>query len=231
MNDPKEKPVRVLLVVDDPALEDKYRTEVEDLGAVCDSISDVTDLSPLFSQSSYHGLLLDVPTSIRGGNRQSELLHRLMDRIPTLRILWDEATQAPRTMLSNQPLVRGVTLASFLNEHCRFITPKALRIHQRDGVYFRVWLSRQPEVDSESERTCTVDISLGGCYVVSVESWEPGQKCWVTFAEGVPLILPCEVMSVHPWEGSTDRPPGVGLRFADMNLRQQEALMARLALA
>lgn len=219
--------IQILIAARDPATGEVFRVTVEDLGAHCTVVGSLTDLYHEMSRRPYHGLLLDMPVTVRATEAEKALVHDLLGRVPVLRVLWDVKHREVRSMLydSNRPL----PLADFIREYCHPEAPVTVRRELRLPLHLNVLVAPDPERLSKSpERSVTLNVSEGGCFILSSRDWSSCDTLWIEPTDlSDPSPVELEICWRIPW-GLSLRLPGVGGRFTTISEAQKEQILGML---
>lgn len=217
--------IKVLLVVQDGEACLHYTEVLQRVGVEMEIVPSLDMVGALFPLSAYNGLLVDVPTMIRAGSVEKALLQDLLVNIPTLRLRWDASAKSIRALTTRRQPQGAGTLASFLIEVCGTFPARRIRSHPRLVINYPVLLSPQADFPAaETQKSMTINVSRGGCFVFSTTEWFPGQTVWLQI-RGIadPAPIGAEVRWQQMW-GGKDRAPGIGLEFKEISPLQREEL-------
>ena len=120
-------------------------------------------------------------------------------------------------------------LQYFLKQLCRNHPPRFFRASRRHAMHLNVLLSRNEEFRSDqSERSVTLDVSLGGCFLVTFDDrWKNQQHAWLQLLElSDPTPIEIIIRRVSPW-GKNPPIPGLGVEFLQLRPGQAEELRQR----
>jgi hypothetical protein len=112
---------------------------------------------------------------------------------------------------------------SFLAE-CQSFNPRGVRTYPRRNCILKVQLCPDGEWDTEkSFRTFTADISSGGCFIASTDTW--GKSTMVSFLLGDSKDpIRAKVAWLRPWGSSIWQMPGLGVEFESLTATQRLAI-------
>jgi len=219
--------IRILLIARDSEIRQAYAQAISDLGVEVISIPSLRGLDGDVTDLFYHGVAIDMRTKIHALKQDKEFIYTTLRKFPAAHLSLEKETQRIRVYYPGQS--SGATLKNFVNEECRCFTPHRLAHHIRRQIHFNVILSRKKDLQAaHSERTVTVDVSEGGCFVFSVRDWAPGQTAWLTImelADATPIGT--HVRRCIQW-GKGMRVPGVGLEFVEIGDRQAKEISDHL---
>jgi hypothetical protein len=217
--------VRTIVVADKEELRRLYQQQVTDLGVPCNAVGSIHELYQLLQEIPCNGLLIDLSTSIRANNTEKTLLHDLQELFPVLRIKWDEQGQSLRCQIYGAMAGSNMSLATFLEQHCRPFTARRIRRDKRFPLHLSALISRDDNfAPEEVERSTTLDISKGGCLLLTTGEWRTTKRIWLRFPE-LADQTPIEAEIRH-WIGwGTPRVlPTIGVQFVSLTESQQAQL-------
>ncbi|MGA1825918.1 MAG: PilZ domain-containing protein [bacterium] len=216
--------IRLLLVVADDDARMHYQEAINRMGVEYDTVSSLTELFRELIRTPYNGILLDVPTKVKATKDESILVHDLLEAFPVIRLRWDRNEGKIRTLFYGQPKENN-TIDHFVNHTCRCFQARSARSNRRVTLYANVILSKTAIFSPEDiVRTITIDVSKEGCFIYSSDAFEHCQKVWFIIKElKDETPLSAEVRWIVEW-GKTMRPPGIGVKFLDINTSQAEMI-------
>lgn len=217
--------VSTIAVATDPKLRDLYQQQAEALGVDCDVASSLHELFETLKETAYNGLLIDLATLVKANPLEKSQCHELLRLFPTLRLRWDEANQQLLCLLYGSRTSEGMSLQVFIDDYCRPFTARRIRKHKRMKLHYNVLLSRDENFSEGAvERSTTLNISLGGCALITGQDWEAEEKVWLRFLEFEDQSTICaRVCRWTPW-GTEMRIPCIGVCFEDLRKAQQEQI-------
>ena len=216
--------IRVLLFVEEGKSKQKYL----DALAACDVHVSVTssfvDLSEEICGKTYHGLFLDLPTKMKALKENKDYVYKMVEKFPIAYLQLDNTSEQVRCYHFNKR--SGSTLLDFIDNQCRTFTPQRIRENVRSKIHLHVLLYKERD-SKKPERSVTVNISMGGCFVFSTHPWQVGSYIWLRFKEMPDLsLISAQVRTLVQW-GENRQIPGVGLQFQEISAEQLDGL-ARL---
>ncbi|WP_225072118.1 PilZ domain-containing protein [Desulfuromonas sp. CSMB_57] len=206
-----------------------YRRALEELGADCETAGNFTELKQTLLQRPFNGVVIDVLTAVRANPEEKLLLQEIAEAYPTLRVRWDAGAARIRGLVFGKSLAGDHPLRYFLEHVCRNHPPRAFRASRRHAIHLNGLLSRDSEFPPDQlERTVTLDISLGGCFLVTFDDhWENQQHAWLQLLElSDPTPIKIIIRRVNPW-GKKPSIPGLGVEFLQLHPDQAEELRQR----
>lgn len=228
MSDNRSGKTTVLLICREGKSRQGYQAEL-DLPGV--SLVCVKALSEFFCRGVYcplNGILVDMPTYMCSSEEERRVLTDIVGHFPALRLKCNEKTGEIRTLPFGAAYPGHNPPAVFVQKFCESFAPRRIRSSERSQLNLPALLSKSPLVgDLSSARSVTANISCGGCFLVSFEPWNAGDRGWLTLPglkDSAPI--PVEICWVLPW-GEGRALPGMGVRFIDLT-ESQKAELTRL---
>jgi hypothetical protein len=222
--------VRLALLARPGPGRDQYLAALQGLAEV-DAADTVTAFLELLHQRAYHGLLIDIPTQIKSPGKERDELAVILGRFPTARLNWRPDTGQLSVLVLAASTTGDYTLGDFIENQCRHFRNTPIRSQSRMDLNLNLLLFREPPNDqAQAERTVTLDISWGGCFILTGGDWPLGSKAWVMLQE-LPAWQPIEVEVrwAQPW-GQARRLPGIGVEFLNLSLEQVQEIAGLLGL-
>ena len=220
--------IRVLLFVQDNDACRRYLEVLSVLGVKVFVSPSFFQLSEEIHQQTYHGLLFDMPTKMQALKENKTEVYRLAEKFPVAHLQFDRQTGAIRCFHAGWQ--SGRTLNDFILHQCRGTAPRKIRTSARKEVHLPVLVFRHGE-SKRPERTITLNISAGGCFLISSRKWTTEREIFLGFPElEDKQRIRAQIRSVVPW-GMGHGIPGIGLLFLELSLSQATELekLCRLA--
>jgi Tfp pilus assembly protein PilZ len=87
----------------------------------------------------------------------------------------------------------------------------------RKAINFNVILGPHPDLSRRKvEKSVTLNVSQGGCYLYSVRKWKANETAWFVFKELDDLTpIQADVRWCVPW-GTSMKIPGIGVQFRNL---------------
>lgn len=219
---------RVMLIAGDPVSRRGYQETLAKIGVIVDTVTSFREFYYAVLATPYNGVLVDVPTKIRTPNDEKDLVKEIMDLFPVIQLNFDSATGKISTYFTGQ-LNKSCTLDYFINNECRRFRARTARRSERKTMHLNVMLGREKAGRrSPFERTVTINVSKGGCFIFSTVEWGVGATAWFMIKElkdGTPIRG--EVRWKVDW-GKSMQIPGIGVTFEEINEIQRDHLNALL---
>lgn len=177
----------------------------------------------------FNGFLVDVFARARAKIGEKAILRDLEEGFPTL-VLRRSAHQGVVFMAFNAAIKNRKSLVSYL-EHCHGLGPRTLRFERRKEMYVPLMVSLDGRDFGDQNRTFTMNISAGGCFIFTTRRFEIGQVIYVKM-HGVSdcAPVPVEVRWQRLWEECRGA-PGIGVRFLEAEEAQRHQIRHLFAVA
>jgi hypothetical protein len=217
---------RVLILDSHPQTLAIYRRALEELGANCETAENFTELKQKLLQVPFNGVVIDVLTAVRANPEEKRLLQEIVEVYPTLRVRWDAGAGRIRGLVFGKSLAGDHPLHYFLKHLCRNHPARSFRASKRYLLHFNALLWRDSACrPDQSERSLTLDISLGGCFLVTFDDqWQNQQHAWLQLLElSDPTPIEVIIRRFSPW-GKNPTIPGLGVEFLQLGPGQAEEL-------
>ena len=224
-----ERALRILLIVRHGAARDRYRREIGRTGAHIDTAAKIEDVQGALTQSAYNGIVIDIPTKIQAMNRHKALVNSILERFPVIQVNQEKGSGRIRALLYGRNRRQG-DLQALIREACLGRPPRRLRAAKRHPIHFNLLFWREPHDESEAiERSVTINVSRGGCFVYTTARFQEGQQVWIRILElNDETPIACEVIYKRKW-GDAMAIPGIGVRFKSLTDSQARALAGHFA--
>ncbi len=186
-----------------------------DIPAVsCSLFSEAEDLA---LQSSYHGILVDLPSIIKAKGDEKAIAYTLTNFYPTLKVRNAGSVLVPMSMPGEAK--QDSSINDFILNTCKAFKARKLRSNRRRETH----LSTVRKLDGTEERHFTLNVSWGGAFIINSnpEKFRIGDEFELFFHE-----LGFEVAVVVCWiqHWGERRVPGIGIRFLHVDEKLEQAL-------
>ncbi|MFZ1986824.1 MAG: PilZ domain-containing protein [Desulfatitalea sp.] len=222
--------VKIILVVAEPGLLKAYIECFKAYDIEIEAVESLVGLEKKLSEDTFNGIIVDLKTKLMAPRDDKELAYEMLEHYPVLqcRILPDSGK------LQSMPFGKAkkeVTLDSFMTELCPAFDARKIRSSQRKPIVFNVLLSKNGNFTAtEVERTFTVNVSKGGCYIATCQKLSLGDSVAFIIKElsnRAPIVG--EIRWQIPW-GETMAIPGIGIKFEDIEKGQIKELTEKFRL-
>lgn len=219
--------LKLLLYVHDQELQQRYLQVLPTQGVTCEVVSSFEEFFKQSETVPCSGVLLDIVSTIRANPFDRDVIKELLEVYPSLRLRWDPATGDIRTLMTGAGPGQNVSIESFISTYCSAFTPRSLRMRQRKNIHCNVLYSPHDQMAKEvSQKTVTMDLSDGGCFLFMPQNMAVGERLWLRFLElmdNTPILV--EVQWCREW-GKSMKVPGVGVRFVLIQPGQLEEIQS-----
>ncbi len=216
--------IRVLLICREGTSLQYYLDACKGQDARIDVASSFEDLYKAIVKIPYNGILIDMPTKIVTLSKDKERVDSILKRYPVARLTFNDKSGQLCVFYSNQAAGSG-TLDDFLAQQCRSFTARTIRSDRRRDIVFNVILSKTKNIsDQDSERTVTMNISRGGCFIFSTDDWEVNNDAWFIIKELADQTPICGQVRWNVDWGNEMRYPGIGVQFIEISNYQLNEL-------
>ena len=207
---------RLILVALDGKEKEIYLKMLEVLEVDVVTVSTFKELETCLIKTPYQGVLVDLKTKIKSLKKEKELAYQILEQFPVVQLNVEDRSGTIKSLYYGKSKGEG-TLKDFILNECLLFKARKLRASQRTKIHFNALLSPTDQFTNEtSERTITIDVSSGGCFVFSVNIWEPKNSVWMVFLDLEDLTpIRAEIRWTKPW-GKSMQLPGIGLRFKEI---------------
>ena len=174
--------INILLVAHSEESRKKYKIAAQKLGVNVVAVPSFFNLDQTITEKRYHGLLVDLSTKLKAARKDEQFVRNIVDKFPVAALNISKKNQNVKALFYGQQ--RGRTLEDFINKECRCFTPRRFRYHVRKQIHFNLIVSKENSFkEGDCERTATIDVSKGGCFIFSIHSWTKGQDVWFIIKE------------------------------------------------
>lgn len=214
--------VRLLLVCKEGEARQAYLDATKPLCVHIDTVSSFMEVYKTMVDNPYNGVMVDVLTKTKAAKNDKALVHEVLEQFPVLHLKWESKTGTIKTLYFGQFKHAG-TLEDFVNEQCRTFKARRIRSSPRKSVNFNVILAKDNSFDDKDiERTVTIDVSKGGCFIYSSDEREKHCNAWFIIKElNDDTPIRAEVTWNIAW-GKAMKIPGIGVTFTDIKEQQHE---------
>ncbi len=212
--------IRIILVSIEGEARQAYLDAVKPFGVQVDTVSSFKELRRLMTENFYNGVMMDLKTKIKEQREDKELAYGILEQFPLVQLKYDEKTGSIGALYYGQS-GESRTLETFINEECRTFKARPIRSNVRKEINFNVVISKTGDfLDGRMERTVTIDVSRGGCFIYSTENWKLRNSVIFVvkeLADSRPVLG--EVRWTKPW-GKAMQIPGIGVKFEEIGENQ-----------
>lgn len=221
---------KVVLVASESQQISTYQKQLHPFDLDVTTVSSINGLGELLAKDGYNGIILDLKTKLKAPRDQKELAYELLEHYPVMQARIVDESGKIQTMPFGKA-ANGITLTEFVEELCPNFDARKIRSSQRRDLHFNILLSKNGNFAVEDiERTYTVNISKGGCFISTSLDWTVGHSAAFIIKElGVRTPVVGEVRWHTPW-GKKMVIPGIGIKFEDIERQQLQELIGKYKL-
>ena len=174
---------------------------IESTGHDATVLSNLAGLPELLKTTPVSGILIDLITSTRASSAEKESTNDLVQLYPQIKI---KIVDGEVLLLGG-----GVSLEQFI-QSCNTFKPRTIRKSERRVRHIPFLLSEESEF-IKPEKTVTLNIADGGCFIYSTGEWTVGTRVWLRFIDN-DKVMTAIVRWWQPW-GNSKKMPGIGVSF------------------
>ncbi|MBF0610331.1 MAG: PilZ domain-containing protein [Magnetococcales bacterium] len=219
--------MRLILVSNRSDATEAYRSNIHDDDVIMDVVDSFYALYQKLARESYQGVLIDMPTKIKAPHEEKDLVNEVLERFPVIQLGWDANSGNIRSFYYGQCKGAG-RIQDFITNECRRFVPARARFEKRLPITFNVQLlSIGERLQPVNERTVTINVSRGGCYIYYLDEWNVGEKVAMRLKElaDSPPITGVVRWGIH-W-GVSMKIPGFGISFEEITEAQHNTILGR----
>jgi hypothetical protein len=217
--------MKLLLVCKEGNARQAYLDETKALGIDVDVFPSFYDFLKTMANTPYQGLLIDLETQMKMSLEEKNVSKAILEFFPTLQLKWHAESRSLRN-ISLGMKTTNVSLKEFIITECQSFTARAVRLNMRNMVNFNVLLSTDESMyERFLERTVTINVSRGGCFLSSGRDWSNYATAWFIINE---LQDKTPIAGNIHWSvewGKQMTIPGIGVGFRYIKQSQIEELI------
>ncbi len=216
--------LRLLLLAPEGKTREIYHSAIDKLNIKFDTVGTFRELYDLMANVPYCGVLIDLNTKLRAPKNESELVRNISKHFPVAELRCDNDTETIGLFYEGQSN-EGGSLDDFANRHCKAFEARKVATEKRINLNFNVLLSSTNSFDHANvERSITMNVSKGGCFIFSTNVWQPGDSAWFIIKDIEDQTPMCgKVCWGHEW-GKGLVIPGIGLEFKVFDRKQVDEI-------
>lgn len=195
-------------------LDDKSKASVKDRLIIERFTAVASFLKAQKERKDLNGVILDLALASESSEIEKKALTLLNDlQIPTLRV--------SEKMANGDAIDRKILIGKWnqLMDQVEIFAPRGLRVHQRKLCFIKIRYQKDSTRNGEEgrrievvSRAITYDVSLGGCFIVSMEDWDDVNQVTVMIGD-FPKPIECTIAWKLPWGANPWKMPGIGVEF------------------
>jgi hypothetical protein len=219
--------MRILILAKDTEEAAPYRAVLQTLRVEAHEVHDTQAALEALREKPFNGVLIDMPTLLRMAGKGRNELQNILSLYPCLHARPDKQTGI---IILGQEGDPHENVRRFIETRCKNFSPRTIRRDARLDVHFNILMSTSALFTPQTTvKTCTMNISVLGCFVFSVAVWQPDTQVWIQFVDledKTPVVA--KVCQVQRW-GKGCKIPGVGLEFLSLTDNQIAGLQNSFA--
>lgn len=203
----------VLLVSRSASRTQVYREALDQQGVSCLAISAIKEVLTLTAGTQFNGILLDMPVLVKASPDDKAAIEDVLKALPSAYLNIAPATDSIKLMTVNGLQGMATSLEGFA-ALCKGFTARLVLPKNRFSLHLHALLRSADAVIPE-ERTVTLNVSYGGCFLFSATpDYEVNQQVTITFIglnDDTPVSA--TICWLQRWGDEGHQAPGVGVRF------------------
>ena len=205
--------LRLLLLSPEGETRKLYHSAIDKLGVKLDVVGSFKEVCNAMSNVPYSGVLVDLNTKLRSTKDDLDLAERILESFPVAEMRCDNKTKKIGMFYQGQSKDGG-SLDDFVNRICKLFNPRKVATEKRLKINFNIVISATNDFEEKNvERAITINVSKGGCFILSTDKWQIGDSVWFIIKDLEDQTPICgKVCWCVEW-GKQITIPGVGLQF------------------
>lgn len=217
--------IKLLLLSDNTEAVSACQKAFKQIDVCCEWVDNIENMNQRLVRGPYNGLVLDVLATAKFSPKDKAFIQEVSEYYPTLMVRWNTAVQKIGGLVFGEILDKEDPLGDFVKRFCRSDRALIFRENKRYDIHLNVLLSPDQKFSMERvEKTATLDLSRGGCFIISSHNWNNIDYAWIRLLElddSSPIRV--ELCSYVPW-GKQTRIPGIGTKFIDLQPNQRQEI-------
>jgi hypothetical protein len=215
---------KILIVVNDVEAGKAYAQALSEIGVAYDLALSFDKMSDMAIEHAYNGLIIDILTLVRCSKEEKVIAYDCINLYPVLRVKWETRQKKIELSPLEQTFSPDAELALrfFIETRCSSFAARRLRRYKRKQINLNVLLSPDGRFSAENtSKTFTVNISLGGILLHTMQTFEEDKTLWLRFLE---FTDQAPIAATVRWSlewGEARCIPGVGLKFERLSEGQE----------
>lgn len=211
---------KIIILAPPGATRDLYTSTVLKCGVGADVVSSCQEMFENMAKNAYCGALLDFFAKMKSSSSEKKVLEEISESFPML-IVKNSPDHGGIQAFGFSDVKKGDTLEGFIEKECLTAKPRIIKASERKNLIFNVIISDNPRFSGGfMEKTVTVNVSSGGCFVFSVNERPLDSNIWIIFREIEDKTpIKAVVKEIIPW-GLKRRYPGLRLEFESIKENQ-----------
>lgn len=219
--------IKLILLCKEGETKDAYLQEANTIGLDLDVVPTYDELFNKMANDRYQGVVVDLATNIKASKQEKFNAQEAFQAFPAAQLKWDRDSGSIFAVSLSQKSSTG-TFQDFINIECKPFSPRSIRLAPRNNVYLNVILAKGDALNNDSlERTITINISKGGCFIFSAQDWSKiSHACLIINELQDKSCIIGKVRWFIEW-GKSITIPGIGISFNHINKGQIDEIAER----
>lgn len=188
--------------------------------ADCELLEHLSDIPTKTGKIPFNGLIIDLPMYVKASYMEKVHIDESLHAMPSAVINFKGNSAHILMVECRYGIAKTIEeLISVCSSH----QPRVVYPRDRVDIHLNARLSVSRQLPEDAERTCTMNVSKGGCFLFTVESdrFEPEMPVYFEFPvlKDRTLIVG-KVRWKREW-GTTHSAPGIGISFESITEGQQ----------
>jgi hypothetical protein len=216
--------IKLMLLCKEGEAKDAYLKEANAIGLELDVAPSYDELFKKMANELYQGVMIDLATNIKASKQEKFFAQEALQAFPAAQLKWDRDSGSIFAVSLGQKSSTG-TLQDFINIECNAFPARLVRLASRKTVNLNVLLCKGTVLNKDSlERTVTINISKGGCFLFSAHDWSniPHACLLINELQDRSFIIGSVRWFVE-W-GKFTTIPGIGISFDQIKQGQLEEI-------
>lgn len=210
---------KILLAVREKKRREFYLSLLETC-ADCEALEQLSDIPANTGKIPFNGLIIDLPMYVKATYMEKVHIDESIHAMPSAVINFKDKSAHILMIECRYGIAKSI---EDLIEVCSSHQPRVVYPRDRIDIHLNARLSISRPLSGDAERTCTMNVSKGGCFLFTVncDRFEPGMPVYFEFPvlKDRTLIVG-KVRWKREW-GTTHSAPGIGISFESITEGQQ----------
>ena len=222
--------IKILIIANGEETTHAYTQALSSLTSKYDVAITFNEAQSMAIETAYNGMLIDLVTLVRSSQEEKLIAYGLINLYPTMRIKYDKKSKEIKLTPLEQSLSIDpqASLRLFIENRCKSFPARSLRRDKRTSICLNVLLCpKDPFSQEESIKTFTVNLSLGGAFLHTTQSFRAGDRVWLRFEDlSDPTPIKAKVCWSIEWGVGSRSIPGISIEFETLSDSQKEEIFS-----
>lgn len=210
---------KILLAVKEKKRREFYLSLFEPF-ADCEVLEQLNDIPTKTGKIPFNGLIIDLPMYVKATYMEKVHIDESIHAMPSAVINFKDKSAHILMVECRYGIAKTI---EDLISVCILHQPRVVYPRDRIDMHLNARLSVSRQLSDDAERTCTMNVSKGGCFLFTVEFDRFEQEMSVFFEFPVlkdRTLIVGKVRWKREW-GTTHSAPGIGISFESITEGQQ----------